>query len=104
MRLQSDFNERAEAILARIEENLATKPEDLGYHVDKAYFLAMHLERYDEALGLLNVLDQTALMADAKRALRVEKLRDRIARAQRYTPILKQPLGAGLPAVSPDPR
>jgi len=96
-----DFEQRSVDYMARIEKNLAAEPDRLDYKIDMAYILALRLERYDESEKILDAIDPTAVAADPELSKRVERLRIRIERARRYTPLLERPLGPSVSEVTP---
>ncbi|MBN2170865.1 MAG: glycosyltransferase family 39 protein [Candidatus Krumholzibacteriota bacterium] len=99
----SDWEERTESQIQRLEEELAGDATRLDLLVTRAELTGMNLERYDTALAMLDALPAAELAADPALAARADRLRRRIQRALRYAPILGQPLPGARSGLTPPP-
>lgn len=90
------WRERAEYQLAQIRERRAAAPGVPGLMLEEARILGIRLEDYSASLALLAQIPASALAANQELADRVALLRQRVERAQRYTPLLKRPLPGGI--------
>lgn len=90
------WRERAEYQLAQIRERRAATPGEVGLMLEEARILGIRLEDYSASLALLAQIPASTLAANKELADRVTLLRQRVERAQRYTPLLKRPLPGGI--------
>jgi tetratricopeptide (TPR) repeat protein len=88
----SGWRERAEHQLEVTRGRRAEKPADPWLQMEESRILGIRLEDYAGSLRLLDQIPAATLAADSALAGRVGLLRQRVERAQRYTPLLKQPL------------
>jgi len=88
----SGWRERAEQQLAAMRERRAQAPADPWLMMEEGRILGIRLEDYAASLRLLNGIPAATLAADSALAERVAMLRQRVERAQRFSPLLSRPL------------